>query len=347
MVTPSCKHDQVKRFGHDRYGNQRFRCVLCGKTWIAEKPQGQLGPMRLPVKTAKIALQLLLEGGSIRSTERITHVHRDTICRLIVRFGDACRDFLDQRMRGLTLTHLQFDEQWTYVAKKQARLTTGERQQRYDIGDIYLWTCIDRKTKLLPSFLIGKRSADNARRFMMDVAGRLVFPTAHASDPHAYQQGGYAPIVQISTDGFAAYPEAVDLAFGSYAKYGTIVKDYRNATMIYTPSEMVGTQRNGIRGIGKGQEWSICTSHVERLNGTQRLFLKRLNRLTLCFSKKLRNLEAAFAMFAAYYNFCWRTRKPGKSGKRRPTAAMMAKLTDHLWGFDEFFDAVLKPATQS
>ena len=145
--------------------------------------------------------------------------------------------------------------------------------------------------------------------------------------------------MQISTDGFAAYPEAVDLAFGPYAKYGTIIKDYRNATMIYTPSEMVGTQRTGIRGIGKGQEWSICTSHVERLNGTQRLFLKRLNRLTLCFSKKLRNLEAAFAMFAAYYNFCWRTRKPGKSGKKRPTAAMMAKLTDHLWGFDEFFDA--------
>ena len=199
----------------------------------------------------------------------------------------------------------------------------------------------------MPSFLIGKRSADNARRFLMDVAGRLVFPMAHASDPHAYQQGGYAPIIQISTDGFAAYPEAVDLAFGPYVKYGTIIKDYRNATIIYTPSEMVGTQRTGVRGIGKGQEWSICTSHVERLNGTQRLFLKRLNRLTLCFSKKLCNLEASFAMFAAYYNFVWRTRKPDKSGKKRPTAAMMAKLTNHLWGFDEFFDAVLKPATQS
>jgi hypothetical protein len=125
------------------------------------------------------------------------------------------------------------------------------------------------------------------------------------------------------------------------------VKDYRNATMIYTPSEMVGTKRTGIRGITLGQEWSICTSHVERLNGTQRLFLKRLNRLTPCFSKKLHNLEAAFAMFAAHYNYCWRIRKPGNSGKRRPTAAMMAKLTDHLWGFDEFFDAVLKPATHS
>ena len=347
MIAIACQHDQVKKHGRDRYGNQRFRCVLCGKTWIQEKPEGQLGPMRLPVKTAKLVLQLLLEGGSIRSTERITHVHRDTICRLIVRFGDACHDFLDERMRGLTLMHLQFDEQWTYVAKKQSRLTTTERQACCDIGDIYLWTCIDRKTKLMPSFLIGKRSADNARRFMMDVAGRLVFPTAHTSDPHAYQSGGYAPITQISTDGFPAYPEAVDLAFGPYAKYGQIIKDYRNATIIYTPSEIVGTQRTGIRGIGKGQEWSICTSHIERLNGTQRLFLKRLNRLTLCFSKKLRNLEAAFAMFAAYYNYCWRTRRPGNSGKKRPTAAMMAKLTDHIWGFDELFDAVLRPATQS
>ncbi|MEN6365964.1 MAG: hypothetical protein ABFC88_04025, partial [Thermoguttaceae bacterium] len=223
--------------------------------------------------------------------------------------------------------------------------TTTERAERYDIGDVYLWTCIDRKTKLMPSFMLGKRSADNARRFLMDVAERLVFPNSHGSDPHAYQQGGYTPIVQISTDGFAAYPEAVDLAFGPYALYGTIIKDYRNASMIYTPSEMVGTQRKGIRGIGKGQEWSICTSHVERLNGTQRLFMKRLNRLMLCFSKKLCNLEAAFAMFAAWYNFCWRTRKPDNSGKRRPTAAMMAKLTDHIWGFGELFDAVLRPAT--
>ena len=86
---------------------------------------------------------------------------------------------------------------------------------------------------------------------------------------------------------------------------------------------------------------SICTSHVERLNGTQRVFLKRLNRLTLCFSKKLRNLEAAFAMFAAYYNFCWQTRKPGKSGQKRATAAMMAKVAGHVWGFDELFEAVL------
>jgi hypothetical protein len=104
---------------------------------------------------------------------------------------------------------------------------------------------------------------------------------------------------------------------------------------------MVGTKRTPRRGLTKRDAFTICTSHVERLNGTQRLFMKRLNRLTYCFSKKLENLEAAFAMFAAFYNFCWRTRKPGKSGKRRPTAAMMAGLTDRTWTFDELFDAVL------
>ena len=113
--------------------------------------------------------------------------------------------------------------------------------------------------------------------------------------------------------------------------------------MIYTPSEMVGTKRTGIRGIGdRARAARYARSHVERLNGTQRLFLKRLNRLTYCFSKKLRNLEAAFAMFAAYYNFCWQTRKPGNSGKLRSTAAMMAGIAGHVWSFDELFEAVTK-----
>ncbi len=74
--------------------------------------------------------------------------------------------------------------------------------------------------------------------------------------------------------------------------------------------------------------------------------MKRLNRLTLCFSKKLENLEAAFAMFAAYYNYCWQTRKPGKSGEKRPSAAMMEKLTSHVWDCDELFDEVLKVSPQ-
>jgi transposase-like protein/IS1 family transposase len=340
MIAHNCQHERKKRHGRDRNGNQRFRCLDCGKTWIEAVPR-PLGAMRVPVETAKLALRLVTEGMSIRATERATGLHRDTVCRLVVFFGDACQALLDERMRGLKLTHLQFDEQHTYVAKKAARIPVDARRERYDIGEVFIWTCIDQKTKLMPAFLIGKRTGDNARRFLLDVAGRLDMPKPHASDAHAFATGGYQPVVQISTDGFAAYPEAVDLAFGPYARYGTIIKDYRNASMIYTPSEMVGTKRTGIRGIEGREERTICTSHVERLNGTQRLFLKRLNRLTYCFSKKLRNLQAAFAMFAAYYDFCWQTRKPGKSGKKRGTAAMMAGIVGHVWSFDELFDAAI------
>ena len=336
----ACAHAQHQKYGKTRKGEQRYRCNLCGHVWFDAQPK-PLGTMRVPVETAKLVLNLLTQGNSIRATKRVTGVDRNTICDLLVFFGDACQRFLDQRMRGLTLSHLQFDEQWTFVGKKQARLTTTERAESCDLGDVYLWTCVDQKTKLMPAFRIGKRSADNARRFMMDVASRLVFPNPHASDSFDFKTGSYKPIVQISTDGFPAYPEAVDLAFGPYAKFGTIQKEYRNASMIYTPSEMVGTKRTGIRGIGDREKRTICMSHIERLNGTQRLFLKRLNRLTYCFSKKLRNLEAAFAMFAAYYNFCWQTRKPGKSGKLRSTAAMMNGLAGHVWSFDELFDAVL------
>jgi IS1 family transposase/transposase-like protein len=336
----ACAHPEFQRFGRNRNGSARLRCKVCGKTFT-EPQEKPLGKMTVSVADAKMVLRLLVEGSSLRSASRITGINRGTICKLLVTFGTACQRFLDGRMQGLKLTHLQFDEQWTYVEKKQSRLTINERAERHDIGDVYLWTCIDQKTKLMPSFLIGKRSADSARRFMTDVASRLVFPNPHASDAHAYQPANYLSVVQISTDGFKVYPEAVDLAFGPYVRYGTIVKEYRNANIIYTPSEMVGTQRKGVRGIEGRQVRTICTSHVERLNGTQRLFLKRLNRLTLCFSKKLENLEAAFAMFAAWYNFVWQTREKGNSGKLRPSAAMMAGLEGHVWSFDELFSAVL------
>jgi len=154
MVIPTGSHSERRTNGVDRHGNTRYRCKLCGKTWVDVKPTKPLGEMRVAVEDAKLVLHLLPQGMSIRATERTTGMNRNTISKLIVLFGRACKQFLDIRMRNLTLTHLQFDEQWTYVYKKQSRLTTIERTERHDQGDIYLWTCIDQKTKLMPSFLI-------------------------------------------------------------------------------------------------------------------------------------------------------------------------------------------------
>jgi hypothetical protein len=87
---------------------------------------------------------------------------------------------------------------------------------------------------------------------------------------------------------------------------------------------------------------TICTSHVERHNLTLRTFMKRFTRLSMGFSKKLTNLAAAAALQVAYYNFCWRLRKPGKSGERTPTPAMMAGLVETLWTIEDLYDAVMK-----
>ena len=297
----------------------------------------------LKLERQKQILHTLLEGNSVRSTERLTGVHRDTICRLLVGFGRKCKDYMDSILRGLTLRHVEIDEIWTFVFKKQGRLQVEEKAERFDIGDVYLWTCLDKYTKLVPSFVVGKRSADNARRLMVDLRGRLVMPSPHASDAHAYQQGGYLRITQISTDGFAAYPEAVDLAFGPYVKYGQIIKDYRNADQPgrYAPPEMTGTERKGVFGMNEGEERTICTSHVERHNLTIRTLMQRFTRLSLGFSKKLENLEAAIAMFLAYYNFVWRTRKPGKSGRYRVPAAVAAGVIPNLWTFNDLFNHVM------
>jgi IS1 family transposase len=295
----------------------------------------------LPRSRQLEVFHLLAEGNSIRSIERLTGTQKRTVLRLLVRFGRGCRDLLDSKMRGLTLNHLEVDEVWTFVQKKQARLTLEERATRHDIGDVYLWTAIDQDTKLVPTFAVGKRSADMARRLMLDLSSRLVRPMPHISDAHAYRPQGYVPITQISTDGFPAYPEAVDLAFGPYVEYGTIIKEYRNANIIYTPSEMVGTRRTVIRGEIEPRE--ICTSHVERFNWTTRTLLKRFTRLSAGFSKKLENLAAAIALFMAFYNFVWRPRFPdhsSKRGRRRPTPAMMAGVEDRLWSVEDLFREV-------
>jgi IS1 family transposase len=257
----------------------------------------------------------------------------------MVEFGGRCQAFMDRELRGLKLDHAEVDEVWTFCGKKQARLTLEERAERHDIGDVYLWTALDKETKLVATHLVGKRSADNARKLMMDLASRLWWPSATSSDARNFAQPGYRKIIQISCDGFNAYPEAVDLAFGPYAKFGTIIKDFRNASLPYTPSEMVGTKRRAVFGMSESEERSICTSHVERHNLTVRTLLKRFTRLSLGFSKKLENLQAACSMFMAFYNWCWRTRDAINGGLRVP-AAMLAGVTDRLWSFEDLFNAV-------
>jgi IS1 family transposase len=232
--------------------------------------------------------------------------------------GKHCGAFVNDRLQGLKCRHLECDEIWTYCQKKQANLTIEERALCHDRGDVYLWTAQDQDTRLIACHLLGKRSADNARRFMVRLADNLAQPN-----------GGYG-CPQISVDGFPVYPEAVDLAFGHDCKLGVIIKEYRNSRLQYDPSEIVGTKRMRMRGAIEDR--TICTSHVERNNLTIRTFMKRFCRLTIGFSRKIENLEAAVNLHVAYFNFCWRP------GEMRVTPAQAAGITDHCWTFDELLE---------
>jgi len=262
-------------------------------------------------------IHLLVEGNSIRSCERLTGVHRDTICRLLVKTGDAARNFLDARLRNMKLRHVQCDEIWTFVGKKQVMVRIGE----YDghIGDQYLWVAFDTDTKLIACYAIGKRTSEVANAFMDDLASRLV-----------------TDVPQISTDGWNGYPTAVGNAFGDNVDYGQLIKDFQEPVQPgrYGPPTMVATERRIIFGGPALDRFSICTSHVERNNLTIRTFMKRFTRLALGFSKKLENLSAATALHVAFYNYC------RVHSTLRVTPAMEAGLTDHVWELDELLGAL-------
>jgi IS1 family transposase len=267
-------------------------------------------------------LHLLVEGNSLRSVQRLTGVHRDTAARLMVRAGERCRALLDSRMRGLLLNHVQCDEIWTFVKKKQGRLTEEERRDD-TIGDQYLFVALDEETKLIPAFTLGKRNGETTARFIDDLAERVVHRESF--------QLGHHP--QISTDGWQSYPLCIEDAFGSSARYGVIVKSYEQAEQPgrYGPPVLINTERRAV--TGPLDLYSICTSHVERSNLTIRTFLRRFTRLALGFSKKLENLEACIALYVAHYNFC----RP--HGSLRGTPAMAARLTGHPWTLAELLAA--------
>ncbi len=247
--------------------------------------------------------------------------------RTLVEFGAACKQFMDLSFANLHLEHLQIDEIWTFVGKKQGRLTSKERREE-KLGDAYLFIALDQETKLIPAYSLGKRTSENAYKLVKQLQERLVI------SPDLDDQ------VLISTDGFNAYPPVIGSLFGDTAKHGVLIKKYRNPEVgRYAPPDLLGTERYSVHDVDDLS--TICTSHVERTNLSIRTFMRRFTRLALGFSKKIENLEAAVQLHLCYYNFCWRPREKGRSGKLRDAPAMMAGITDHVWTIDELYENIM------
>lgn len=264
----------------------------------------------------KIAvISALAEGSSIRSIERMTGINRNTIMNLGVRIGKGCARLLDSKMRDLTCEQLQFDEIWGFIGKKQKNVEPTDDPTK---GDVWTFCAIDAKTKLIPAFKVGKRSARNANEFVADVSKRI------KNRP------------QISTDGLKAYVDAVELAFGSEVDYGMIVKNYsqeagKTPERRYSPAKITFVDKYPIAGNPNMD--LVSTSYVERMNGITRQHMKRLARLTYAFSKKFENFESAVALHFAYYNLV-RTH-----GTLKMTPAMAAGVERSFWTVGDLVEA--------
>jgi len=268
----------------------------------------------LSISKKTSVLSALLEGNSVRSTERITGVHRDTICRLLVEAGDQCNELLDGTMRNLHCGYVQCDEIWTYVGKKQRRI---REEDSPELGDQWVFVAMDAETKLVPVYTVGKRTEETTWYFMTELADRI------------------STRIQLTTDGFYFHQRHVEEAFGADVDFAQLVKLYgdygQHGDERYSPSPIVETISK-VR-CGDPDKRHICTSHIERQNLTMRMQMRRFTRLTNAFSKKLTNLKAACALHFAHYNFV------RVHHTLRVTPAMAAGITDRVWELEELIAA--------
>ena len=253
----------------------------------------------------------------------MTGVAKNTILKLLVEVGACCSAYLDTTMRNLACKRLQADEAWSFCYCKQKNLTPKIAEERI-AGDVWAWVAIDADTKLIPSWLLGKRDAGSATEFVQDLAGRL------------------ANRVQLTTDGLKVYINAVYDAFGENIDYSVLHKIYGSEPVgeaRYSPAKCIGCEKKTM--IGNPDIEHVSTSYIERQNLTMRMSMRRFTRLTNGFSKKLENHSASVALYMMYYNF-GRTHKTLKT-----TPAVAAKLTDHTWSVEEIVDLLEKAEPKS
>jgi IS1 family transposase len=190
---------------------------------------------------------------------------------------------MDHRLRELNCRRIEVDELWGFIAKKQSQCLPEDLA--YGLGDVYTFVALDADSKLVPSFLAGRRDEVSTHLFLQDLQRRV------------------NGLVELSSDGWRSYTNAVHEAFGSNVDYGQIVKVYASSDKTeerkYSPPKVTKIERSAI----VGEPDQISTSYVEKQNHTMRMHCRRLSRLTNAFSKKLDNFKSAVALHFAYYNF--------------------------------------------
>ncbi|WP_104982123.1 transposase [Sorangium cellulosum] len=275
----------------------------------------------LPAEKRVRVLAALLDGNSIRATERMTEVNHRTITRLLLALGAGAARLHDRLVRDVQCSLVQVDEIWSFIQKKQSRVTEADPPE---VGEAYTFVAIDATSRMVISWRVGKRDQTTTDAFVADLRARmLVMP-------------------QLTSDGFAPYIPAVGASFGTSIDYMQTVKNYRSGSRgrrddhRYEPPRDPFITKSVVYGAPDRAKAS--TSYVERLNGSTRHSNGRMRRLCCAFSKKGGHHAAAVALNYVAYNLTRVVRT------LRVTPAMQAGITDHVWTLDELLDTLLTEA---
>ena len=257
----------------------------------------------------------IVEGQSLRSLERMTGVHHDTIARWLVRVGAGCQQISDRLIRNVSVRYVQADEMWSFIGEKGSTFEPFHTTNGYR-GEAWVFIAMDADNKVILCHAVGHRNEDTAFRFLSDLRRRIAGP------------------FQLTTDGFPGYVGAAyqNLLAMQGVDFGQLVK-------IYEGNEVVAARPTVI--FGQPNLAKISTSFIERQNLTVRLNSKRFSRKTIAFSKKAANHVAALQLHFANYNFC----RVHRSLKMTP--ALAAGLTDHIWTMDELVAPAFKAFTEA
>ncbi|MDX2257467.1 MAG: IS1 family transposase [Hyphomicrobiaceae bacterium] len=267
---------------------------------------------KLPTQQRVQILAMLCEGSSMRSISRVCDVSINTVAKLLADAGKVCMAFHDEKVRGVAAKRVQVDEIWSFTYAKQKNVAAAKAAP-VEAGDTWTWTAIDADSKLIAAWFVGGRDAECADAFIGDLASRL------------------ANRVQLTSDGHAAYLQAVEGAFGADVDYAQLAKMYgaapESAKGRYSPAECTGIKKTRIEG--EPDEKHVSTSYDERSNLTMRMHNRRFTRLTNAFSKKFESHVHMVALYTVFYNFT-RIHKT-----LRVTPAIAAGLTDRVWSMED------------
>ena len=310
MTCKRCNHDTARKFGtYGKRHTQRYRCSDCKATFADATPK--IGTHYTDPETASKALGMMLEGMSVRAISRLTGLHIATILSLMVTAGEKCKRVLDAKIRNVKPRFVQADELHSFVGCHENRLRPSAPKEW---GSVWTWLALDSESKLIISHQVGNRDVDSAWELMRDLRART--------------EGMF----QLTTDGLKAYVDAVDAHFDIHIHFAQLIKLYSSPDIIgpdwYGATSRVTGTIPSIKA-GNPDPRLVSTSHVERLNLSVRVHLRRYVRRTNAHSRKLANHKACVTLWIAWYNFC------RVNTAIRVTPAMAAGLTGHIWTIEE------------